>query len=149
MKDAIGVPLMQLCPLARQVYSKGSIAAIAWAVYHQSMFFAQGDMVGKTPLTSKWVQMKNTVRGGGRFLENYSIPIALANRAPPISPINTRKDNEDDDKDQDGSGIGKGRKKSKKGKNKDKDKDKDGHEIKGGGKVMMYLNLILIKAKTP
>ena len=82
LKDAI-IPLVQLSPIERQVYSQESIAAIAWAVYHQAMFFAQGDMVGKTPLTNEWVQMTNTVKGGGRSLENYSIPIALANRAPP------------------------------------------------------------------
>ena len=37
--------------------------AIAWAVYHQSMFFAQGDMVGKMPLTSEWVQRGREILG--------------------------------------------------------------------------------------
>ena len=41
LKDAI-VPLVQLSPITRQVYSQESIAAINWAVYRQAMFFAHG-----------------------------------------------------------------------------------------------------------
>jgi hypothetical protein len=55
------------------------------------MFFAQGDMVGKNPLTPEWVQMANAIKGGGRSLENYSIPLALANREP-TSPATKRKE---------------------------------------------------------
>ena len=141
VKDAI-VPLVQLSPIARQVFSRESIAAIAWAVYHQAMFFAQGDMVGKTPLTSEWVQMTNAVKGGGRSLENYSIPTALANRAPPTSPIKESREAADDDADQDGGAKGKGRKKAKKVKGNEKDTE----EGKGPGKRTMEINPI-IKAK--
>lgn len=89
----------------------------------------------------------NGSKGEGRSLENYSILIALANRAPPTSPLTKHKDDEEDDENQDGSGKGKGkgRKKPKKGKAKDK-KDEDKDDAKGGGKVTMDLNPI-IKAK--
>ena len=144
VKDAI-VPLVQLSPLARQVFSKESIAAIAWAVFHQAMFFAQGEMVGKTPLTSEWVQMTNAVKGGGRSLENYSIPTALANRTPPVSPIKERREAADEDEDQDGSAKGKGRKKAKKVKGSDKDKE----DAKGTEKRTMDINPIIRAKITP
>ena len=121
VKDAI-IPLIQLPPLARSVYSKESIAAIAWAVYHQSMFFAQGDMVGATPLTPEWVQMANAVKGGGRSLENYSIPLALANRSP--TALSTKRKDDDDGGSKDPPGSPK--KRTKPDKEKEKGKDPNG-----------------------
>ena len=126
-KDAI-VPLVQLNPVAKLVFSKETIAAIAWAVYHQAMFFAQGDMTGNNPLTAEWVQMTNAVKGGGRSLENYSIPLALSNR----SPRTPTKQTDDDDKDDDeGNGDGTGRKLGKSPKKGRKGRKKDNE--KGGG----------------
>ena len=110
------------------------------------MFFAQGEMVGKTPLTNEWVQMTNAVKGGGRSLENYSIPIAMANRTPPPSPLVNPKEDEHDDEDQDGSGRGKGKGRKKIKKGRTKDKTDVGNDTWGGGNVTMDINPI-IKAK--
>ena len=66
-----------------QIYSKESIAAIAWAVYHQAMFFAQGEMVGKTPLTNEWVQMTNAVKGGGDPWKTIPSPLQWQTEHPP------------------------------------------------------------------
>ena len=134
VKDAI-IPLIQLPPLARSVYSKESIAAIAWAVYHQSMFFAQGDMIGTTPLTPEWVQMANAVKGGGRSLENYSIPLALANRSP-ASPATKRKE-DDDSPGKDPTG-GSPKKRTKADKDKDKDRGKDQNGKKKGTTMELH-----------
>ena len=57
-KDAI-VPLAQLYPVAKMVFSKETVASIVWAVYHQAMFFAQGDMTGNKPLIKASYNMFN------------------------------------------------------------------------------------------
>ena len=142
-KDAI-VPLVKLNPVAKTVFSKETIAAIAWAVYHQAMFFAQGDMTGKNPLTSEWVQMTNAVKGGGRSLENYSIPLAMSNRFP-ITP--TKQTEDDDNDDEGGSGDGTGRKtgkgtrKTRKNRKKDSEKGVDTEtRLKKSVKVTMDIH---------
>ena len=105
-------------------------------------------MVGKNPLTNEWVQMTNTV-GGGRSLENYSIPIALANRAPPMPPLAKRKEEEHvEDEDQDAGGQGKGRRKKLR-KGKTKDQENEGIAQQGGDKKTMDINPIIKAKVTP
>jgi len=134
IKDAI-VPLVTLPPSARSIFSKESIAAVAWAVYSQSMFFVQGRMVGPNPLTPEWVQMTNSLKGGGRSLEIYSVPIALANRLAII---------EESASEDEGPPL---KTKKKKKKKRNKDQEDDGNEIIGKKpKITMELHP-LIKEK--
>ena len=134
IKDAI-VPLVTLPPSARSIFSKESIAAVAWAVYCQSMFFAQGRMVDPNPLTPEWVQMTNSLKGGGRSLEIYSVPIALANRLAVI---------EESASEDEGPPL---KTKKKKKKKRTKDKEDGGNEFIGKKpKITMELHP-LIKEK--
>ena len=92
------------------------------------MFFAQGGMTGTNPLTAEWVQMTNAVKGGGRSLENYSIPLALSSRSPHTQTKQTDEDDKNDEGsngDSTGQKLGKSPKKGRKGRKKHSKKGVD------------------------